>query len=178
MGKQVMIGEGTYRRLAALKDKYPGKQSFNSMLVRLMKEYGHRNILAEELSIHFKHLQKELAGTMMDGLFLGVVERLRIIVINVAKLDPMIQAEVLTFIEARMDSLMTASVKTVHEWITTKEQMMQSFLDVQMVSEKKMVRALRKVEEKKEDQTCPPDLVKKKEVVKGVVKRKNRKAKK
>lgn len=105
MTKQIQITEEAYARLATLK-RERGKKSFTEIIKALTLETGNKDLLLHELSEAYKELKKIVVGNLADGMFVGLIDRTRVITLNLAKMDPKERPPYIIKVEEELDKLM------------------------------------------------------------------------
>lgn len=117
MGKQIQVTEDVYDRLMFLKEQRQ-KKSFTELLRAMTKETSGTDLMLQELSNAYARLKVDVVGHIQDGMFVGIVERARIITINLAKMPPTIRLPYINQVESGMDKLIELTAKpklTVNE---------------------------------------------------------------
>jgi predicted CopG family antitoxin len=105
MGKAILITEDVYARLLALK-KERGKKSFTEIIRSLTLETRSKDLLLHELNDAYKELKKIVVGNLADGMFVGLIDRTRVITLNLAQMDSKDRPPYILKVEEELDKLM------------------------------------------------------------------------
>ena len=104
MGKQIMIKEELYKRLKGLQAER-GKKTFTELLTALAQETSAKDLLLHELTEAYNELKVKVVGHIRDGIFVGIIERARIITIQLAKCPPKDRPPLVLLVEKGLDDL-------------------------------------------------------------------------
>jgi len=80
---RIVLSEEEYDLLKKVK----GNLSWKNFLLQHRK-YDVREVLAYEITSGFEELKSRIAGTMQDGVLMGLLEIVRVMCIKIAKMDP------------------------------------------------------------------------------------------
>ena len=80
---RLSLSEYEFEILKRAKGNRTWKQFLLSIAERMLEE----NKLIEEINRHFEELKKEIVATTLDSDFVGLLERMRVIVINASRIN-------------------------------------------------------------------------------------------
>ena len=104
----IVVTDEVYEKLQGLKTDRKAL-SYTILLRTLANEASGRDILLYQLSEAYTVLKKTVAGHIQDGIFVGIIERARIITINLIKTPKQERDAMIIKIEQKMDKLVKLS---------------------------------------------------------------------
>lgn len=102
MPKQIMVTDDLYKLLEDLKEKTKSK-SFTEVLAKLAEGKQDKDFLASRVSTAYQNLKEQV--NKVDGMLVGVVERMGKISVNLAKTAVDVKAKKITLIEQMLDKV-------------------------------------------------------------------------
>ncbi|MBU4501683.1 MAG: hypothetical protein KKA79_03770 [Nanoarchaeota archaeon] len=104
MGKQIMITEEMYNTLLQLKEKNR-KKSFTLLLKDMCRDLKTQDMLTAEISASFEDVKKCVLGSGLNSGLVDLCDKMKVITVNLAKMQPKERARCVGDIKRGLDEL-------------------------------------------------------------------------